>query len=142
MARDARSWLVSAAVDWTLRVWDPETGGNIHKLEGHAEAISCFQHDEYKVVSGSAKCLKLWDIRTGKLVKDLFTECESIWQVRFSGSKLVAAVQKDNEAYLRILDFDYEPGTKTEKTVYVGNDDDLKVEEELDTAAAPDVAHS
>ncbi|AOW05450.1 WD40-repeat-containing domain protein [Yarrowia lipolytica] len=137
-----RSWLVSAAVDWTLRVWDPETGGNIHKLEGHAEAISCFQHDEYKVVSGSAKCLKLWDIRTGKLVKDLFTECESIWQVRFSGSKLVAAVQKDNEAYLRILDFDYEPGTKTEKTVYVGNEDDIKVEDELDTAAAPDVAQS
>ncbi|KAJ3788239.1 WD40-repeat-containing domain protein [Lentinula aff. detonsa] len=76
------SFLVSAAADSTLRVWDarlpskndsfsnrgPGPSSNSGDLlrgvmTGHTGAITCFQHDEWKVVSGSDGTLKVWDLR-------------------------------------------------------------------------------
>ncbi|KAK9465455.1 WD40-repeat-containing domain protein [Lipomyces arxii] len=105
------SSLVSAAADATLRVWDPETGQFRHKLEGHAGAITCFQHDNYKVVSGSEGALKLWDIRTGRHVKDLLSDVNRVWQVRFDERRCVAAVQRGNRTSIEVLNFDYDPAS-------------------------------
>lgn len=107
-----RNTLVSAAADSTLRVWDPETGNSLHKLEGHVGAITCFQHDEYKVISGSERTLKLWNIKTGKLVQDLLQNLTRIWQVRFDSRKCVAAVQRNELTYIEVLDFDNDPYSK------------------------------
>ncbi|KAF5389001.1 hypothetical protein D9757_005105 [Collybiopsis confluens] len=81
------SFMVSAAADSTLRVWDARLPGargaagfapsstssspsasNSNELlrgvmTGHTGAITCFQHDEWKVVSGSDGTLKVWDLR-------------------------------------------------------------------------------
>ncbi|KAK9354795.1 WD40-repeat-containing domain protein [Lipomyces doorenjongii] len=105
--------LVSAAADSTLRVWDPETGQFIHKLEGHTGAITCFQHDDYKVVSGSDGTLKLWNIKTGKVVKDLLSDLNRVWQVRFDDRRCVAAVQRGSDTFIEVLNFDYDPTTRT-----------------------------
>lgn len=101
-----RSSLVSAAADATLRVWNPETGEFLHKLKGHQGAITCFQHDEHKVVSGSENTLKLWDVRTGKLVRDLLVDLNRIWQVKFDDKRCVAAVKRNNDTYIEVLDFE------------------------------------
>ncbi|GME79830.1 unnamed protein product [[Candida] boidinii] len=63
--------LVSAAADATVRIWDPETGLIKHILRGHTGAITCVQHDDNLVVSGSNGMLKLWDTKTGKFIRDL-----------------------------------------------------------------------
>lgn len=104
-----RTTLVSAAADSTLRVWDPDNGKFVHKLEGHQGAITCFQHDEYKVVSGSERTLKLWNIRTGELVQDLLDGLTRIWQVRFDQRRCVAAVQRNDRTFIEVLDFDHDP---------------------------------
>lgn len=104
-----RTTLVSAAADSTLRVWDPDNGNFLHKLQGHQGAITCFQHDEYKVVSGSERTLKLWNIRTGELVQDLLDGLTRIWQVRFDQRRCVAAVQRNEKTFIEVLDFDYDP---------------------------------
>lgn len=104
-----RTTLVSAAADSTLRVWDPDNGRSLHKLEGHVGAITCFQHDEHKVISGSEHTLKLWNIRTGKLVQDLLDGLTRIWQVRFDQRRCVAAVQRNDRTFIEVLDFDYDP---------------------------------
>ncbi|KAG7092938.1 hypothetical protein E1B28_009242 [Marasmius oreades] len=57
------SHLVSAAADSTLRIWDVEKGECKAVLAAHTGAITCFQHDEFKVVSGSDGTLKVWDLR-------------------------------------------------------------------------------
>ncbi|KAF9048159.1 WD40-repeat-containing domain protein [Rhodocollybia butyracea] len=72
------SFLVSAAADSTLRVWDARlpndrrlsanagsSSGDLLRgvMTGHTGAITCFQHDEWKVVSGSDGTLKVWDLR-------------------------------------------------------------------------------
>lgn len=104
-----RSTIVSAAADSTLRVWDPETGHSLHKLVGHQGPITCFQHDENKVVAGSEKYLKLWDIRTGEHVRDLLTGLSRIWQVNFNDRRCVAAVQREDKTFIEIMDFYYDP---------------------------------
>ncbi|KAJ8096758.1 WD40-repeat-containing domain protein [Lipomyces tetrasporus] len=113
--------LVSAAADSTLRVWDPETGDFVYKLEGHTGAITCFQHDDYKVVSGSDGTLKLWNIKTGKVVKDLLSDLNRVWQVRFDDRRCVAAVQRGADTFIEVLNFDYDPTTRPPPTYATGS---------------------
>ena len=97
--------LVSAAADSTLRIWDPETGGCKATLMAHTGAITCFQHDARKVISGSDRTLKMWDAKSGEFVRDLLTDLSGVWQVGFDGRRCVAAVQRDQLTYIEVLDF-------------------------------------
>ncbi|PGG99063.1 hypothetical protein AJ79_08697 [Helicocarpus griseus UAMH5409] len=97
--------LVSAAADSTLRIWDPENGQCKSVLSAHTGAITCFQHDYQKVISGSDRTLKMWDARTGECLKDLLTDLSGVWQVRFNDRRCVAAVQRNRLTYIEVLDF-------------------------------------
>lgn len=94
--------LVSAAADSTLRIWDPENGSCKSTLCAHTGAITCFQHDGQKVISGSDCTLKMWNVKTGKLVKDLLTDLSGVWQVKFNERRCVAAVQRKNMTYIEV----------------------------------------
>ncbi|CAO2655936.1 Nn.00g047390.m01.CDS01 [Neocucurbitaria sp. VM-36] len=97
--------LVSAAADSTLRIWDPENGQCKSRLCAHTGAITCFQHDGQKVISGSDRTLKMWNVRTGEFVKDLLTDLSGVWQVKFNERRCVAAVQRNSMTYIEVLDF-------------------------------------
>lgn len=94
--------LVSAAADSTLRIWDPETGRCKSMLSAHTGAITCFQHDGQKVISGSDQTLKMWDVQTGDHVRDLLTDLSGVWQVKFNDRRCVAAVQRDSLTYIEV----------------------------------------
>ena len=94
--------LVSAAADSTLRIWDPETGYCRNILSAHASAITCFQHDGQKVVSGSDRTLKMWNVINGEFVKDLLIDLSGVWQVKFDGRRCVAAVQRKEYTYIEV----------------------------------------
>jgi len=94
--------LVSAAADFTLRVWEPETGLCKSVLKAHTGAITCFQHDGQKVISGSDQTLKMWNVKDGKFVRDLLTDLSGVWQVKFDGRRCVAAVQRNNLTYIEV----------------------------------------
>ncbi|KAI8377941.1 WD40-repeat-containing domain protein [Radiomyces spectabilis] len=98
-------YIVSAAADTTLRVWSAETGACQQVLTGHRGAITCFQHDNEKVISGSEGALKMWDIKTGEPLKDLITDVTGIWRVAFDHRRCVAAVHRDNVTSFEVLDF-------------------------------------
>ena len=104
----SQSYLVSAAADSTLRVWDPSTGDLLHTLVAHTGAITCFQHDEFKILSGSDGTLKMWDIRSGSNVRDLLTGITGVWQVVFDGRWCVAASNRHDATYLDVWDFGHE----------------------------------
>lgn len=99
------SHLVSAAADSTLRIWDPDTGDLRHTLAAHTGAITCFQHDEFKVLSGSDGNLKMWNIRDGTVVRDLLTGITGVWQVVFEGRWCVAASNRNDTTVLDVWDF-------------------------------------
>ena len=94
--------LVSAAADSTLRIWDPENGHCRSTLSAHTGAITCFQHDGQKVISGSDRTLKMWDVASGEFVKDLLTDLSGVWQVKFNERRCVAAVQRNNLTYIEV----------------------------------------
>ena len=101
--------LVSAAADSTLRIWDPENGFCRSTLSAHTGAITCFQHDGQKVISGSDRTLKMWDVATGEFVKDLLTDLSGVWQVKFNERRCVAAVQRNNLTYIEVRSRDLHP---------------------------------
>ncbi|KAJ5544070.1 hypothetical protein N7494_005349 [Penicillium frequentans] len=47
----------------------------------------------------------MWNIRTGVCEMDLLTALSGVWQVRFGAEHCVAAVQRGNVSYIKILDF-------------------------------------
>lgn len=95
--------LVSAAADSTLRIWDPESGHCKSILTAHTGAITCFQHDGQKVISGSDRTLKMWNVANGEFVRDLLTDLSGVWQVKFNERRCVAAVQRNNLTYIEVL---------------------------------------
>ncbi|KAG9098595.1 hypothetical protein FRC06_006177 [Ceratobasidium sp. 370] len=97
--------IVTAAADSTLRVWNPSSGTLKHTLAAHTGAITCFQHDEYKVVSGSDGKLLMWDIREGKVVREMLAGLTGVWQVAYEGNLCVAASHQNAQSYLDIWDF-------------------------------------
>ena len=99
------SHLVSAAADSTLRIWDPDTGEVRHTLAAHTGAITCFQHDEFKVVSGFDGTLKMWDVRSGTVVRELLSNVNGVWQVVFEGRWCVAASHRSDATTLDVWDF-------------------------------------
>jgi F-box and WD-40 domain protein CDC4 len=102
------SSLVSAAADSTLRIWDPDTGVLRHTLAAHTGAITCFQHDEFKVLSGSDGTLKMWDVKDGTVVRDLLSGITGVWQVVFEGRWCVAASNQNDQTMLDVWDFSKE----------------------------------
>lgn len=78
----------------------------MHVLRGHTGAITSFQHDERKVISGSEGGVKMWDIQTGKFQYDLIQGVSGVWRVAFDERRCIAAV-KDNEEKTRIEVLDY-----------------------------------
>lgn len=96
--------LVSAAADSTLRIWDPDNGACQSILSAHTGAITCFQHDDQKVISGSDRTLKMWNIETGECLRDLLSDLSGVWQVRFDERRCVAAVQRNNLTYIEVCD--------------------------------------
>ncbi|KAJ2841542.1 SCF ubiquitin ligase complex subunit cdc4 [Coemansia erecta] len=76
-----------------------------HVLSQHTNAITCFQHDGTKIVSGADSTLKLWDVRTGMFVRDLLSNLSSVWQVQFDKRRCVAAVNRNEVTYFEVIDF-------------------------------------
>jgi hypothetical protein len=98
--------LVSAAADSSLRIWNADNTVELKQvLRNNGGAITCFQHDEHKVVSGSDGMLKLWDIRRGQFVRDLVIGISSVWQVGFNGNLLVAASNRSGTTVFDVFDF-------------------------------------
>ncbi|CEQ40005.1 SPOSA6832_01593 [Sporobolomyces salmonicolor] len=130
--------LVSAAADWTLRIWNPDTGACLHSLSAHQGAITCFQHDEFKVISGSDGTLKMWDVQTGEFVRDLLNNLTGVWQVAFDQRYCVAAVQRNGQSEFEILDFgpvDDEP-PESSASIKIEDDDMYEGQIENDVAMA------
>ncbi|MCJ1413753.1 WD domain protein [Xylographa parallela] len=61
--------IASCSADATIRIWDTDTGKQMHILEGHLAGIStiAWSPDSKTLASGSDdKSIRLWDVSTGK----------------------------------------------------------------------------
>jgi F-box and WD-40 domain protein CDC4 len=107
------NYLVSAAADATLRVWDANTNTLEHILGAHGGAITCFAHDETKLVSASEGSIKLWDIQTGRCVRELLVGIQSVWCLVIKGHVVVAARSSRGSTIFDTFDFGVSDSTGT-----------------------------
>ena len=57
------------------------------------------------VISGSNESLKMWDVRTGELVRDLLDGLSGVWAIKVNERMCVAAVQRDGTTWFDVLTF-------------------------------------
>ncbi|RKL06523.1 Vegetative incompatibility protein HET-E-1 [Fusarium oxysporum] len=79
--------VASGSYDWTIRIWDAETGKCERVLDGHSNRVSSvvFSHDSKKVASGSYDMtVRIWDVETGKCEKVLEGHSSAVYSVAFS----------------------------------------------------------
>lgn len=90
--------LIAVANANVIKIWDLETGNNLHDLTGHLDVINkiSFSPDGSLLASCSFEaehCIKLWNIKTGELVKTFAGHEKSVYSVHFDaeGDRLVSA---------------------------------------------------
>jgi WD40 repeat protein len=73
--------------DCTVRVWDVQSGQELHRLEGHTDEVSslAFSPDGRQILSGSGdKTVRLWDADAGREIRRFEGHTEWVKAVRFS----------------------------------------------------------
>lgn len=83
--------LITGSYDRTVRVWNLETGVELHCLKGHERAVRALQFDEAKLITGSMdRTLKVWDWRSGKCIRTLTGHSEGVVSLNFDSNVLAS----------------------------------------------------
>lgn len=90
-------YMVTSALDNTIRMWDVSTGRCIRTFFGHIEGVWALAVDTLRIVSGANdKLLKVWDPRTGKCEGTFSGHAGPVNCVALSDSRMVSGGE-DNE---------------------------------------------
>ncbi|KAF7777462.1 hypothetical protein Agabi119p4_3534 [Agaricus bisporus var. burnettii] len=83
--------LITGSYDETVRVWNMETGVELHCLRGHTRAVRSLQFDEVKLITGSMdNSIKVWDWRGGKCIRTLTGHTEGVVCLNFDSNVLAS----------------------------------------------------
>ncbi|KAJ7581009.1 F-box/WD repeat-containing protein pof1 [Mycena floridula] len=83
--------LITGSYDRTARVWNMETGVELHCLTGHTRGVRALQFDEVKLITGSMDhTLKVWDWRRGRCIRTLTGHTEGVVAVNFDNNVLAS----------------------------------------------------
>ncbi|KAI8998966.1 WD40-repeat-containing domain protein, partial [Trametes punicea] len=83
--------LITGSYDRTARVWNLETGAEVHSLVGHTRAIRALQFDAVKLITGSMDhTMRVWNWRTGQCVKILEGHTEGVVCLNFDSNVLAS----------------------------------------------------
>ncbi|KAG6879953.1 hypothetical protein C0992_008886 [Termitomyces sp. T32_za158] len=83
--------LISGSYDCTVRVWNMETGVELHNLKGHTLAVRALQFDDITLITGSMDhTLKVWDWRRGKHIRTLTGHTDAVLCLNFDSNVLAS----------------------------------------------------
>ncbi|RPB22262.1 WD40 repeat-like protein [Terfezia boudieri ATCC MYA-4762] len=91
-------YILTAALDSTVKLWDVETGRCIRTLFGHVAGIWALAADTLRVVSGAQdKMVKVWNMSTGKCERTITGHAAAVTCLALSDSRLITG-SEDCEA--------------------------------------------
>ena len=99
MSGDGR-YAVSASYDQMLKVWDVETGRELHTLKGHSISVYgvAMSGDGRRTVSASAdQTLKVWNVNSGRELQTLAGHTGKVRGVALSGDGRRAVSASDDQ---------------------------------------------
>lgn len=83
--------LITGSYDRTVRVWNLETGREVHCLRGHTRAIRALQFDEAKLITGSMDhTIRVWNWRKGECIRTLEGHTEGVVCLNFDANILAS----------------------------------------------------
>ncbi|KAG9242978.1 WD40-repeat-containing domain protein [Calycina marina] len=97
-------YILTGALDSTIRLWDVESGRCLKKFFGHVEGVWGIAADTIRIVScAQDRMTKIWDAPTGKCVRTITAGHEGpITCIGLSDSRLVTG---SDDCTVRVLDF-------------------------------------
>jgi F-box/WD-40 domain protein MET30 len=83
--------LITGSYDRTVRVWNMETGKELHCLKGHARAVRALQFDDCKLITGSMDhTIRVWDWRKGLCIRTLSGHSEGVVCLNYDSNVLAS----------------------------------------------------
>lgn len=86
--------VASASHDWTVRLWDAQTGQCLHVLREHTDRVRsvAFSPNGQRLVSGCEdQTVRLWDVQTGQCLNVLRGHTSWVYTVAFSPDATILA---------------------------------------------------
>lgn len=81
----------SGSFDYTVRVWNLNSGTCLLILEGHLFTVYCVHLKEPWVISGSGdNSIKVWNLENGECLKTLVGHTDSVLCLKTSGTELIS----------------------------------------------------
>ncbi|MBA7492870.1 hypothetical protein ES702_03423 [subsurface metagenome] len=85
-------YMLTSALDNTIRMWDVYTGRCIRTFFGHVEGVWALAADSLRIVSGAQdRMLKVWDPRTGKCERTFTGHTGPVTCIGLSDSRMCSA---------------------------------------------------
>lgn len=83
--------LITGSYDRTARVWNLDTGVELHCLQGHTRAVRALQFDDVKLITGSMDhTMRVWDWRRGKCIRTLSGHTGGVICLNFDSNVLAS----------------------------------------------------
>ena len=83
-------YMITGALDNTIRLWDVQSGRCLRTFFGHVEGIWALAADSLRIVSGSQdRTVKVWDARSGKCERNFAGHAAPVTCVGLSDSRVV-----------------------------------------------------
>ncbi|KAK7530434.1 sulfur metabolite repression control protein-like protein SconB [Phyllosticta citricarpa] len=97
-------YIITGALDGTIRLWSVATGRCLRKFFGHVEGVWAVAADTLRLVSGAEdRMVKVWDPRTGQHERTFTGHQGPVTCVGLSDSRLVSAGE---DCEVRVMSFD------------------------------------
>lgn len=103
-AREYPSYILTASLDNTIKLWDVATGRCVRTQFGHLEGIWDISADTFRIVSGAHdRIVKVWDLQSGKCMHTFSGHGSPVLAVGLGDSSIASA---DESGVVRMLYFD------------------------------------
>lgn len=105
-------YMLTGALDSTVRLWDVSTGKCLKTFFGHVEGVWALAGDTLRVVSGAEdRMVKVWDARTGKCERTFTGHAGPVTCIGLSDSRMCTGSE---DCEVRLYSFKSEDGADTE----------------------------